>query len=124
MKHHFPARTLLALAAVAIAAIFAASGLASTSPTSAATTININVGGGQAGIAADGFFPATVTITTGSTIHFVNPYEELHTATFFPAGQTPADLIVKDPGGSPLRASTRSTPISRPRAPRRSTQRR
>lgn len=101
MKHHFPARTLLALAAVAIAAIFAASGLASTSPTSAATTINVNVGGGQAGIAADGFFPATVTITTGTTIHFVNPYEELHTATFFPAGQTPADLIVKDPGGSP-----------------------
>lgn len=92
----------LPIAALAVAGALAAPATASAAPSAATPqTITVNAGGGVTGIAAEGFFPQSVTISPGDTIHFVNPGQELHTVTYLPAGMAMPALIVQDPGGSP-----------------------
>lgn len=92
------------LAGIAIAAIALAAGgssIAGLPKASAATTLTLNVGGGGSGVAANDFFPDALTIHQGDTVHFVNPYEEIHTTTFVPAGQASAEFLVPGPAGPP-----------------------
>jgi len=67
----------------------------------AATTLSVTVGGGASSIAANGFFPNTITIQQGDSIRFSNPYAEPHTTTFVPAGTAFPPLIVPGPSGPP-----------------------
>jgi plastocyanin len=92
------------LAGIALAAIGLAAGgtsIASVPRASAATTLTLNVGGGGSGVAANDFFPDAITVHQGDTVHFVNPYNEIHTTTFVPAGQASADFLVPGPNGPP-----------------------
>src|SRR6476659_2129511 len=89
--------TLFGIAALALIAVF------TTNPgaPAAATTLNVNVGGGANSIAANGFFPKSITIHQGDTIHFASPSAEPHTTTFVPSGTKVPDLIVPGPSGPP-----------------------
>ncbi len=109
---------LLPIAALAVAGALAASATAAAAPQAAtAQTITINVGGGVTGIAAEGFFPQNVTISPGDTIHFLNPGQELHTATYLPAGMAMPALIVQDPGGSPAHGFNLAVSTTSPASP-------
>jgi plastocyanin len=68
---------------------------------SAANTLTLNVGGGGSGVAANDFFPDSITINAGTTMHFSNPYAEIHTVTFEPAGTASPAFIVPGPSGPP-----------------------
>ena len=85
---------------VAAAGLFGVSSYASAGHVP--TTRNINVGGGGSGIAANDFFPNEVTIQKGDTLHFTNPYEEIHTTTYVPGTPQPIDIpdfIIPNPSG-------------------------
>ncbi len=84
--------TALALTMAATASAFQSAG---------PQTITINIGGGGNGIAVNDFFPDSVTIHAGDTIHFVNPYLEIHTVTFVPSGQPTPGFVVPGPSGPP-----------------------
>lgn len=91
---------LLLIPLVAAAALFGVSSYASAGHVP--TTRNINVGGGGSGVAANGFFPNEVTIQKGDTLHFANPYEELHTTTYVPGTPQPIavpDVVIPNPSG-------------------------
>lgn len=92
-----------AIAAIGLAGAMAAGGLANASPSLAGATLNVKLGGGPTGIAAEGFFPQSITVHAGDTIHFSNQGNEPHTATYLPPAQASPlpPLLVKDPGGSP-----------------------
>ncbi len=95
-------RLLLAGTAIAaVALVMGAGSIASVPRASAATTLTLNVGGGGSGVAANDFFPDAITIHAGDTVHFVNPYEEIHTTTFEPAGTASGELVVPGPSGPP-----------------------
>ncbi len=67
----------------------------------AATTFNETVGGGANSIAANGFFPKSITIHAGDTVKFTNPYNEPHTTTFLTSGMAEPPLIIPGPSGPP-----------------------
>jgi plastocyanin len=92
---------LLLVPVLALAATFGISSIAGAAPSAAPTTLTVNAGGGGDGIAANDFFPDSVTVHAGDTIHFVNPYEELHTTTFVPAGTAVPALVIPGPAGPP-----------------------
>ena len=95
-------RFLLAgIAVVAIGLIAGVGSIAGAPRASAANTLTLNIGGGVSGIAANDFFPDSITIHAGDTVHFTNPFGEPHTATFEPAGTASPDLIVPGPSGPP-----------------------
>jgi plastocyanin len=95
-------RFLLAGIAVAAIALIAGAGSIGGAPhASAANTLTLPVGGGVNGFAANDFFPDSITIHAGDTVHFMNPYNEIHTATFEPAGTASPDLIAPGPSGPP-----------------------
>jgi plastocyanin len=87
--------------ALALVAALGVGSIASAAPSAAAQTINVAVGGGSGGVATNGFFPGTLSIHPGDTVHFANSYEEPHTATFLPTGTAMPALLVPDPKGSP-----------------------
>lgn len=65
-------------------------------------TRTINVGGGGSSVSANDFFPDEVTIQKGDTLHFANPYNEIHTTTYVPGTPQPMavpDLIIPNPSG-------------------------
>ncbi len=91
---------LLLIPLVAAAALFSVSSY--TSASHVPTTRNINVGGGGSGVAANDFFPNEVTIQKGDSLHFVNPYEEIHTTTYVPGTPEPIDIpdfVIPNPSG-------------------------
>ena len=92
---------LLVIPALALAAALGVGSIASAAPSAAVQTINVTVGGGSGGVATNGFYPGTLTIHLGDTVHFANSYEEPHTATFLPTGTAMPALLVPDPHGSP-----------------------
>jgi plastocyanin len=91
-------RTVLVLSVLAVVAAF---GLASSARAATPQKLTVNVGGGGNGIAANDFFPDHVAIHSGDTIHFVNPYAEIHTVSYLPAGMAMPDLVGVGPSGPP-----------------------
>jgi plastocyanin len=88
-----------AVGAAVLAFSMVSTGVALAAPT--AQTITIDAGGGENGVSANDFFPDSVTIHFGDTIHFVNPFAEIHTVSFVPAGHTAPDFIIPGPSGPP-----------------------
>jgi plastocyanin len=70
-------------------------------PSSAAQAWTVRVGDGGQGISANGFLPGAIMIHSGDTIHFTNPYDEIHTVSSVPSGSNAPDLIVPGPSGPP-----------------------
>ncbi len=92
---------LLLIPIIALVAVQGARTVVNAAPAPPSVTVNVNVGGGGSGIAANGFFPDTVVIHKGDSIHFTNPYEEIHTTTYLqPNAEHPA-LLIPDPSGGP-----------------------
>ena len=91
---------LLLVPVLALAGLLGVSSIANAGPSALAPqSYTVNVGGGGSGIAANQFFPTTITIHKGDSIHFVNPYEELHTVTYVTGTQDVPELIIPAPSG-------------------------
>lgn len=91
---------LLLIPLVAVAGVLGVSSYANAAHVPQTRTIH--VGGGGSGVAANDFFPDAITIQKGDTIHFSNPYEELHTTTYVPGVPEPMpvpDLLIPNPSG-------------------------
>jgi plastocyanin len=86
---------------MALAAMLAFSSIHGTPRSSAAQVWTVRVGDGGQGVSANGFFPGAITVEAGSVIHFVNPYPEIHTLAWVPAGQTGPDVLIPGPDGPP-----------------------
>jgi plastocyanin len=80
-----PVATLTALAAMGSAALLTAD----STPADAASSVTVNAGGGEAGVAVELFRPATVRLGVGDTLNVINDYEEPHTLSFI---LDPADI--------------------------------
>lgn len=88
---------LLLVPVVGLAGLLGVSAIAQADP--APVSYTVNVGGGGSGIAANDFFPHTITIHKGDSIHFTNPYEEIHTATYVRSTDPVPDLLIPAPSG-------------------------
>jgi plastocyanin len=85
---------MLGALAILIAGLAAVGSDGHATRVSAASTINLFVGGGQGTIAIQTFRPESVIVHEGDTVKWTNPYGEIHTVSFYPAGQPLPDLIV------------------------------
>jgi plastocyanin len=85
---------ILGALAILIAGLAAVGSDGHATRVSAASTINLFVGGGQGTIAVQTFRPQSVIIHEGDTVKWTNPYGEIHTVSFYPAGQPLPNLIV------------------------------
>jgi plastocyanin len=67
--------------------------------TAVSQTYSVNVGYENVakGALIEAFFPDTVTIHVGDTVHFVQKTHEIHTVTFATGSNVPADLGLIDP---------------------------
>lgn len=92
---------LLGVPVLALAVVLAFSSAGWKAVSAAGTTWSITVGQGGQGIAANDFFPDSVTVHQGNTIHFANPYLEPHTVSFLPSGMAAPGVIVPAPSGPP-----------------------
>lgn len=92
---------LLGIPVLALAALLAFSSVGSKPASAAGATWNITVGQSGPGIAANDFFPDSVTVRQGDTVHFANPNLEPHTVSFLPSGMAAPALIVPAPSGPP-----------------------
>ncbi len=91
---------LLLVPVLALAGLLGLSSIANAAPSAdSPVSYTVNVGGGGSGIAANQFFPTSITIHKGDSIHFVNPYEEPHTVTHVTATQDVPDLLIAAPSG-------------------------
>ncbi len=92
---------LVIVPVLTLAGLLAISSIVRAAPSPSSATLNIAVGGGGSSVSANGFFPHTITLHAGDTIHFANSYDEPHTVTFVPSGDTYPDLVVPGPSGPP-----------------------
>ena len=92
---------------VALAAGFTASGAvprASAAPATSAQTYDVLVGLENANTGADvmAFFPATVYLHVGDTVHWIQNSNEIHTVTFLAGSPLPETILPAASGPSPL----------------------
>jgi len=83
-------KKILILPTIAIALVaFAFAGIAGGHANAAGTTLNVQVGGGEPGYAVTEFLPNSMTIITGTTVHYTFPWLEPHSVTMGtePAGE-------------------------------------
>jgi plastocyanin len=92
---------LVVIPVLALAAVLAFSSVGSKLASAAGATWNITVGQGAKSIAANDFFPSSVTVHQGDTIHFASPSLEPHTVSFLPSGMAAPAFIVPGPSGPP-----------------------
>jgi plastocyanin len=85
-------KKLLILPTLAIALVaFAFAGIAGGHANAAGTTLNVQVGGGEPGYAVIEFLPSSMTIITGTTVHYTFPWLEPHSVSMFEGAEEPTD---------------------------------
>ncbi len=64
-------------------------------------TVMVGVDNVKSGVSVGAFFPESLTIHTGDTVHWVQNANEIHTVTFLLPGQAIPEVIVPAPANTP-----------------------